>query len=377
MEEQQKDDELARFHKKKRKRKKILLLTISIVFIIVALIFLGKYCKSNQKHSVKYTENSDINYGINLLDNEFYKTNHIGENVDVISNLIKDIEVEFKYNLNLFEERDYIYSYKIIANVELKEKTKTNLIYSDEQVVMSKEQSEGNSKRLEIYEKMNIVYNEYDNQINKLIEQYRLDNTISELTVSMNLNVVDKATGERINKDSNVMSINIPLDTKTVEITINENANNSQGEFIIKEKEDVNSGKYLTIAVLMFISGFLNIIWLIKYIIKTRSAEKMYEKELNKILFDYKSYVQQIVTPLDYSIYKIIKINTFLELLQMREDIQSPILMYTEKNNLKTIFMIIKDDLLFTYILSSKSIRKRLIEESKKKKGMKENEQNK
>ena len=62
--------------------------------------------------------------------------------------------------------------------------------------------------------------------------------------------------------------------------------------------------------------------------------------------------------------------------MQMREEIQSPILMYTEKSNLKTIFMIIKEDMLFTYVISSKAIRTRLIEESKKRKAGKQDEKN-
>ena len=51
----------------------------------------------------------------------------------------------------------------------------------------------------------------------------------------------------------------------------------------------------------------------------------------------------------------------------MREEVQSPILMYTEKNELKTVFMMLKDKMLFAYILSSKHIRKKLIEKSREK----------
>lgn len=213
-------------------------------------------------------------------------------------------------------------------------------------------------------------------KINKLIEQYKLDNTESELSLSMKLNVVNKATGEKINKETNVMTIVIPLDTKTVEITVNENVKDSQGEIVIQLNESEDSKKYLTIGILAFILGLLAFVSLIRYISKTRSAEKMYENEIKKILFDYKSYVQKINTPIDYKSYKVIKIDTFAELMQMREDLQTPILMYTEKNNLKTIFMMIKDDMLFAYIISSKAIRNKLIEESKNKKKGKENEKN-
>lgn len=365
-----KDDELAKFHKRKRRNKKIVLSIITTIFVLISLIMFIKYLSLNQKFSIKYIENSNIDYGVNLIPNEFYKTTRLGENVDVISSLINNIDIEFKYNLNLEKELQYLYDYKIFAIIELKEKSKTNLIYSDEQVAINKDPIENKSKRLEIIEKMTLSYNDYNDQINKLIEQFKLDNTVSELSLMMQLNIINKETGERINKEKNVMTISIPLDTKTVEISVNENVKNYNGEIILGESSE-NAQKYLFFAIAMLICGLITFVILLRYISKTRSAEKMYEKELNKILFDYKSYVQKINTTINYDAYKIIKVDTFVELLQMREELQAPILMYTEKNNLKTIFMMIKDDILFTYTISSKAIRNKLIEESKKKKGEK------
>lgn len=365
--EEIKDDELVKFHKKKRKKRKLVFSIFSIIFFIIAVILTGVYCKLNKKSSIKYNENSNIDYGVNLIENEFYKTNHVGENVDVIASIIDNIDVTFKYNLNASEDIEYLYSYKILANIELKEKNKTNLIYSDEQVAINKEKIEGKSKRLEIVEEMKLIYNDYNNQINKLIDQYKLDNTVSELSLTMQLNVINKATGQKINKETNVMKVVIPLDTKTVEITVNESVKDYQNEIIL-EDENKEANKYLTLGIIMFALSGINLICLIRYNSKTRSAEKMYENELKKILFDYKSYIQKINTPIDYSEYKVIKINTFTELMQMREELQSPILMYTEKNNLKTIFMMMKDKILFTYVISSNAIRSKLIEESKKRK---------
>lgn len=366
--EEIKDDELAKFHKRKRKKRKIILAIITIIFIVIALIFVSKYYLLSKKYSIAYSENSNVSYGVNLIENEFYKTDYLGENIDVISNLIKNIDVEFKYNLNLAEDVDYYYSYKILATMNLKEKGKTNLIYSDEQVAINKERQDGTSKRLEIVEKMNLSYNDYNDQINKLIDQYKLTNTESELSLTMQLNVVNKVTNEKINKQTNVMTINIPLNTKTVEITVNENVKDAKGEIVIKSDDAEDAKKYLFLGIAMLVCGSITFVSFMRYISKTRSAEKMYEDELKKILFDYKSYVQKINTPINYKEYKIIKIDTFIELMQMREEIQSPILMYTEKSNLKTIFMIIKEDMLFTYVISSKEIREKLIAESKKKK---------
>ena len=158
----------------------------------------------------------------------------------------------------------------------------------------------------------------------------------------------------------------MPLATKTVEITVNEKEN--QGKMVIEENQLENSEYILIAGVITLIIGLIILGWLIKYILDTRSAEKMYEDELKKILFDYKSYIQKINNELDYKGYKIIKIDTFKELLEMREEIQSPILMYTEEENRITKFMMINTNLLFMNTIEAAEIRKRLIEKSKQRK---------
>ena len=183
----------------------------------------------------------------------------------------------------------------------------------------------------------------------------------------MYLNVIDKATGETINKANKVMSIVMPLTTKTVEITVNENVKNTEGKIIIQENEYEIKKYLLPIGILTLIVGLIVLGNLLKYISKTRSAEKMYEDELKKILFDYKSYIQKISNKVDYQDYKIIRIDTFKELLAMREEIQSPILMYTEEEYLKTTFIMINGNILFENILEARLIREELIKRSKEK----------
>ena len=45
--------------------------------------------------------------------------------------------------------------------------------------------------------------------------------------------------------------------------------------------------------------------------IDTRSAETMYDQELKRILFDYKSYIQTTNNDVNPNNYKTIQINTF------------------------------------------------------------------
>lgn len=368
------NEDIIKFHQNKRKKHKIKLATIATVLIVISLLIIGAYSVFNKGYSINYKENSEVNYGVKLIPNEFYEENYLEEGTDVISNLISSIDAEFKYNLELEKEMQYTYNYKILAETEVKEKTKTNLIYETEQEILNKSELQGKSNKLEIVEKINIDYNEYNNQINKLLDAYELNNTISELHLNLYINVINKATGEQINKEEKVMSLHIPLTTKTVEFAVNEKQD--VGQILVQKGKLVNAEYVLVIGILILIAGATVLVMLVKYILDTRSAEKMYDDELKKILFDYKSYIQKINSRIDYNDYKIVRIDTFNELLGMREELQSPIFMYGEENARRTTFIMMSGNLLFEFILGADLIREKLIKKSKEKESRK-NEKNK
>lgn len=377
MQENKSKEEIIKYHKNKRKKHKIKLALITTFLIFIGLILIGMYYIVNKEDSIKYKETSEVKYGINLIENEFYDEYYLEEGTGVISNLIKNIDAEFKYNLELEEDLEYKYNYKILAEIDVKERAKSNSIYKTEHEIFNKEEQESVSNNLEIAEKININYNEYNEQINKLLEIYKLSNTTSELQLNFYLNVINKVTGEQINKEEKVMSLQMPLATSAVEITVNENVKDFQGEILLQKNEFQNSQYMLIIGVVALILGLITLVRLIKYISDTRSAEKMYDDEIRKILFDYKSYIQKINNMVDYNDYKVVKIDTFKELLGMKEELKSTILMYTEEDR-KTTFMIINGNLLFEYILEARLIREKLIQKSKEKtKKGRNNEKNK
>ena len=362
-------------HQKRRRKHKIKLAVESIVIIIISIITIVSYfCLSKNEYN-RYTEKAKVDYKVNLKENEFYEEDYLDEKNTIIASLIKDLEVEFKYNLNLEQDQDYTYSYKILAKTSVKESSRDNTIYETTQELLSKEVQESNAKDLEIAEKVTIDYNEYNEKINKFINVYKLDNTTSTLNLEMYVYVINKYDGEQINRDSKVMTLNIPLTTKTVDISIDSNVIKDEGNILSKKSEYDNLTYMLGIGFVLLVIGVAIFIKFIKYVLETRSAEKMYEQELKRILFNYKTYIQQINNEIDYNNYKIIQINTFNEILEMRDTMQSPILMYTEENEDRTKFMIMKDGILYLNILGAKEIRNVLRAKSAEKKA-KENEKN-
>lgn len=220
---------------------------------------------------------------------------------------------------------------------------------------------------MEIDEKFTIDYNEYNRKISKFITVYNLSNTNSTLSVNMYLHVINKYDGSQVNKDEKVMTLNVPLTTKTVDVSIATNVVKGEGKMLIQESQYGDLTYVLITGVSILTIGIIILLMFIKYVLETRSAETMYEQELRKILFNYKSNIQKISSEENLQGYKILKIGTFNEILEMRDTIQAPILMYVE-NEERTKFMIINNDVLFVYVLGVKEIRNELREKAKNKK---------
>ena len=102
---------------------------------------------------------------------------------------------------------------------------------------MNKEGQETNEKNLNISEKVTIDYNENNEKMNKFVKAYGLSDTTSTLELDMYVNVVNKYDGTRVNKESKVMTLSIPLTTKTVDVSIGSNVVKDEGKMLSKKSE--------------------------------------------------------------------------------------------------------------------------------------------
>lgn len=354
------------WHKHKRKVKKIKLLLFGIIMIFLSILSIYMYNYFREDSYITYKEKANVTYVVNLKENDFYENTYVGENNNVIASLIKNIDARFRYQLDFEKENEYIYDYKIVARTEVKEGKNTNLIYDREEEILSVPAQEVKNDNLIVDEKINIDYNQYNEKISRFVNIYDLDNTNCTLELSMYLNVYNKYDNTRINKEPNVMTLYVPLTTKTVDISLSANTIKNVGKVLEKKSAYGDITALKIIGIIIGIVGIIALVKLVKYIIDTRSAERMYDQTLKNILFNYKQYIQKINTDIEKEKYKVIEVDKFSEMLEMKETLQAPILMYTEENTRRTRFMIINNELLFVYTLGSEEIRNKLIEESKR-----------
>lgn len=366
------ENNIAIEHKRKRRQHKIKLAVTSVILLTIAVVLIITYVLLSRNEYNKYTEKAKVDYKVNLKENEFYDKNYLDEKNSVVASLIQNIEMDFNYNFTLEKQQDYTYNYKIVAKTTVNENKKSTPIYETTEELINKDVQESNEKNLNISEKLTIDYNEYNEKINKFINVYALDDTTSILELDMYVNIVNKYDETQANNESKVMTVSIPLTTKTVEVSIGANVVEDEGK-ILSKKSDYQNIEYLFIAgAVAALVGAIILIRFIKYVLDTRSAETMYSQELKQILFNYKTYIQKSNNEINKIGYKIIQINTFNEILGLRDTMQTPILMYTENEELRTEFVVINDGILYIYVLGAKEIREELRAKSAEQKKKKE-----
>ena len=353
------------------KRNKAILVFASLiaVFSLIALTLLALYNNNNKKQYITYQDSSNIIYQVSLKENNFFENDFLENDKQYISALVKKIDANFNYNIQIAaKEIEYKYKYKIVAEVEVKEKNTNNILYNKEEILLEETEKKSNNIQLNINENISIDYNKHNDLIKRFIEAYKLDNTESNLHVKMYVDVAGNCENysESISK-STMMSVVIPLTTKTISIDTTDNLIDAANK-VLKCKTPNENNKYLLMFAIIFVSfAVIIIILMIRYIIKTRTAESIYEKELKKILNNYGTYIQMLGNDFYFKDYHMVKVDSFNDMLEIRDTIRQPILMRENQEKNSAYFIIPSSTkLLYIYRLKVSDIEKEIQQQLKK-----------
>ena len=339
-------------------RNLILMITITALIGIVALVF---YVTRDRSYFISYNEKSDVDYKVRLKDNEFYEEKYLEKNKGYVASLIDNITSNFKYKLN-FSKNDvsYKYSYKIVADVEVMDDNVKTSIYHYSEDLINKELQLSKGE-LEINEVINIDYSKYNNVISKFKEVYELHNTSSELNVYLIVNVqdIDKSnTTTLMNKK--VSNITIPLTEKTISIDIGNDIISSTDNRL-EVTRHTNYSWVLLVSVFYLTIATVYIIYLFIYRAKTRTAQMIYDKEIKSILSNYDGYIQRITGTYDMGTSQVLKIESFTDMLEIRDTLKQPILMLENEEKDGSFFIIpATNSIIYTYALRVVDIKAKM-----------------
>lgn len=349
------------FNEDTKRNNTIITYSVFIVIIfIISIFFLLLYINKNQVQYVKYSEQSNIKYDVYLKNNDYFDKNYLPANNQYISELIDYIRANFKYDLSLKDNTaSYNYTYRIEANVEVTDKATKKSIYSYKDTLLDSQTVSTSMSNVSINENINIDYNKYNDLIVDFTNTYNLSDVDSMLYVNLYVSVKGSCDDDNSEDNESVTTLEIPLTYQTMSIDIVDNLVNNDNNVMICSKPLAITIVFLLVSIISFIFDVVLIVDLLFFIRKTRSAKTIYEKELKRILNNYRSYIQKVNTKFDLDGYQVLKIDNFTDMLEIRDTTNQPILMVeNEKKNSVYFIIPTSTKLLYTYCIKVSDIAK-------------------
>ncbi len=309
---------------------------ISLILFAVALI---SYL--NVKTTSTFREKSGVNYQVCLNENEYYSNTCAEEEKEYVSAITNIIRADFKYDA-VYQEKEnrnaqyYIKSKLLIKTINEPEK---ELLSKETKLTDIKEINE-NSNVISVVETVDIPFQQYNDYAQKYKNDYSL---LSNCQVIVSLIMINN------NLEKEISSITIPLTKTTYNISKYELKEQEQEYFIESSKTEkaIFLGLVAVAAAVCIFTGAK----LVKFLLATRVKESKYDKKLKQIL---STYDRVIITLNDNNRIlqenEIYTVNSFLELLDVRDTIDKPIL-YHKVNNVKTEFYVQDTNKVYKYTM--------------------------
>ena len=335
------------------------LIAIITVSLLIALFFLFIYISNNKGQYITYNENSNVDYKVYLKQNDFYKKEYLDKDKSYVASLINTISTNFKYNLSFSPKTKYKYSYRIAIEIDVEDEKDNSSIYHVSEDLVTKTLSE-NVGDLEINEDLSVNYSQYNNRISKFKDIYDLNNIVSKLNINLYVNIQDIENATKDLKERKVSSLTIPLTEKTVSVDIGDESivNNNKQIDLVRTTDSVWA---ISASILFFFVSIIYTMFLILYSRKTRTAQMIYEKEIKSIMSNYDSYIQKINGSYDIGTSQVLKIETFNDMLEIRDTLRQPILMLENEQKNGTFFIIpATNSIIYTYALRVVDIKAKI-----------------
>lgn len=344
---------------KSRKRDCITFLVMFMITVVAMLWSIVTFTKSfidGDETTFRYNENSELNYKVKLLENNFYEKDYLTEDYDLVASSIDKIEVDFKY---LFGASDYFtgkYNRKINANIIAYQKgdnTKKKIWDYHEDIGTEKIGTyDKDILQLMDNDKFVIDYQKY----RKLMDEYKKNYGVSlvgDLVVNVKIGANLNYGGfkDEIKIDSRSLGITVSLTDQIVNIKKDIIKDNSQ-TLVEKEDSTINYIK-LALSVLAFVIGLILCIFMGITLVRIVGIDSKYVKELNKIFRAYGSIIVNVKNVEIDDNANIMYVTSFEELLDAQQELRKPILYCNIKKNVESLFLIKYDNDVIVYRMHS------------------------
>ena len=335
-----------------KKRKKVIYIIAAVVLVLSMLtaVFSLIFVEKNKDTFVYYHEDGSALYHAYLNDNEYYEEDRLNGSHAYVSSLIHHMDASFTYRLQMdADDVTYKYQYRVDARLVINDKATNAAIYNPVETILGPTSDTYSGKSFMINPTVEIDYVHYNDKAKAFIEKYKLTNVSAHLDVTMYVDVVGMS--ESFAEDGGgqyTVQVRIPLNQNTLKPQVTSTIPVGQQKVLANP-----IGNFVVFKILAIVFGVLDgaaIAALVIYILKTRDAHIDYTRKVQKLVNNYKSFIQKINNEFDTTGYQILSVDTFNEMLEIRDTLQLPILMHENADKTRTVFMIpTNTSLLYTF----------------------------
>lgn len=348
-----------------KKKKKInfwgrmaIFLLIFIVTYFIGLNLFSSSLKLKEKEKLLFQETGNVSYSVCLTKNSFFDDNCLDANMAYVASLIKKIPLNFNYQFNgNIDNMVSSVDYEIVAKLVIKNSDTLTKYYEKEYVLVPKtNDSLGDNTLYNLKKQVDIDYDYYNNIATTFKSQYGVD---ADSYLDVYLNVYNNLNDYKELPTLGQIAVEIPLSKKAIEIKLNTQELNKKVEKTIVTKcFKINNGfKLLIGTIILLISSFF--LWLVLTNITLHSKKiSKYDKLINKILKEYDRLIVETSTSIDFNDYNIFVIESFNELVDVRDNLQLPIMFLNLKDQGLAQFYVLQDNNLYLYTIDKKKVNK-------------------
>ena len=328
---------------KENRKKWILIQAIALaVLCVIALGTFYFYDKMSETYFIEYTEGGSVDYKVQYKENGFFEEEWIDAGQSYVSSLVNGIDTTFNYKINMGSDNvAFDYSYDVIAQLIISDKSTGDHIFDPmDELLAEKTNSVSGSRGFSINESVNVNFAKYNSLAYNFIAAYGLGNATAMLVVSLNVDVISKCDSfSNNNENTYTISMNVPLLEDNFSIYSTASAPSDTVK-VLACNGTASQNALLIIAIVAASLAVILMGVLIAFVFLTRNEDINYDIKIKKILNSYRSFIQEIDGEFDTNGYQIVPIKTFVEMLGIRDTIQSPVLMWQNKDETMTQFFI-------------------------------------
>ena len=334
----------------------------TLIMLGLTVLVLKGSMYTKEESIIGYNEVGNIDYKVFLKENNYYKEQYLGKDMQYVASIIKNVVPTFTYEMHSEEKMEYTYNYKVSADLIISDPNDNNkVLYKRPSLIVkdTKEKVTGGSFRVD--QDVSINYDEYNNYVNAFKKEYALS-VNSKLVLTFNIDVTGKSPALKEDfKKSSKLVIAIPMSEQTINIGIDTSDINNSGTL---ERNYMSQIKKPVALVLGIIVGLLSLalLYIVIYnFLTNRSKTDVYKATIKSILREYDRAIVSSKTAdtIDESKYNVIEVPRIEELLDAHDSTGKPILYNEDTENNISTFIIVSDEILYKYRVVKKELEEK------------------